>query len=98
MQENIKSLLKNQIHSRIECLADNEKVCFLQHAPFCKQSYKYIDTYNKYPMLLQSYLEDTRLTQTKAYKNLKANMEITNIFFELVLMVVMKLFFHFLQE
>lgn len=45
MQENIKSLLKNQIHSRIECLADNEKVCFLHHAPFCKQSYKYIDTY-----------------------------------------------------
>ena len=56
---------------------------YLTHGTF-KKLYKYIDTYNKYPMLLQSYLEDTRLTQTKAYKNLKANMEITNIFFELV--------------
>lgn len=45
MQENIKSLLEDQIHSHIKYLADNEKVCFLQHAPFCKQSYKYIDTY-----------------------------------------------------
>jgi hypothetical protein len=59
MHDNIKSLLKNQIHSHIEHLVNNEKISFLQHAPFCKHSYKYIDTYRIWK--IKEYLDVYRI-------------------------------------
>lgn len=44
--------------------------------------YKYVDTFNKYPMLLKSYLSNVSLKQSDMFKNLVKDAETTEAFFE----------------
>ena len=44
--------------------------------------YKYVDTFNEYPMLLKSYLSNVSLKQSDIFRNLVKDAETTEAFFE----------------
>lgn len=80
------------IDNRINVKAHRTATAFIEDLnnikPYIKDDnfeslYEYVDTYNKYPMWLNSYIDNIQFTQTDKYKRLKHNMAVTEVFFEM---------------
>lgn len=80
------------IDNRINVKAHRTTAAFIEDLnnikPYIKDNnfeplYEYVNTYNKYPMWLNSYIDNIQFTQTNKYKRLKHNMAVTEVFFEM---------------